>query len=348
MDLNQAVRQFLEYCELEKGHSALTIRNYQQYLNRFITWATKQKLSNPSDITDETIREYRLFLNRIKDKHDQPLKRITINYHLIALRSFLKFLSKKDIKALAPEKIELADTDEREITFLTPEEVDSLLHAPNLKTLQGLRDRAILETLYSTGLRINELINLKIDQINVDRGEFAVLGKGGRIRLVFLSRRAKYYLKKYLDTRRDKDQYLFIRYGRKKNPQLDAPSDKPLHLTARSIQRQIHFYALKAGITKPVTPHVLRHSFATDLLTNGADLRAVQSLLGHVSVTTTQIYTHLTNPQLREIHKAFHHRSSPSDTNVDDSDNIEEEPPDTKKTDQPDPDTDNSNPLENN
>lgn len=309
MDLNEAVKKFIEYCELEKGHSPLTIRNYKQYLARFTDWGEKNKITNAEDISDETIREFRLFLNRLKDSHDQSLKKITINYHLIALRSFLKYLSKKDIKALAPEKIELADTDEREITFLTPEEVESLLHAPNLKTPQGLRDRAILETLYSTGLRINELVNLKREQVNVNRGEFAVLGKGGRIRLVFLSRRAKYYLQKYLATRTDKDEYLFIRYGRRKNPQLAAPSDKPLRLTARSIQRQIHYYAVKSGITKPVTPHVLRHSFATDLLTNGADLRAVQSLLGHVSVTTTQLYTHLTNPQLKEIHRTFHGRT---------------------------------------
>lgn len=333
MDLIKAVQQFLQYCELEKGHSALTIRNYKQYLGRFTIWAEKQKLTHPENITDDTIREYRLFLNRLKDKHDNSLKKITINYHLIALRSFLKFLSKKDITALAPEKIELADTDDREISFLAPEEVELLLHSPVPKTLQGLRDRAILETLYSTGLRIDELINLKREQINIDRGEFAVLGKGGRIRLVFLSRRAKYYLKKYLDTRHDKDIYVFIRYGRKKNPQLDIIPDKPLRLSARSIQRQIHNYAVKAGITKPVTPHVLRHSFATDLLSNGADIRAVQSLLGHASITTTQIYTHLTNPQLRDIHKTFHNRQSSSvDESPDESSDKHEIPKTTDST----------------
>ncbi len=320
MDLGMAIRQFLEYCEIEKGHSPLTIRNYQQYLGRFHKWAEKQKIADPSAITDEIIREYRLYLSRITDRAGQSLKKITINYHLIALRSFLKFLSKKDIKALAPEKIELADTDERQISFLDTPEVETLINSPDLKTTQGVRDRCILETLFSTGLRVSELVNLKRDQVNIDKGEFAVLGKGGKVRVVFLSRRAKYYLKKYLSMRTDSDPFVFIRFGRRKNPLLAEPKDKERHLTARTIQRLIHFYAVKAGITKPVTPHTLRHSFATDLLGAGADLRAVQSLLGHSSVTTTQIYTHLTNPQLKKIHETYHGRSKTPKTTEDPAD----------------------------
>ncbi|MDO8513767.1 MAG: tyrosine-type recombinase/integrase [bacterium] len=306
MDLNSAIRQFLEYCELEKGHSPLTIRNYSQYLERFHAWANLQNISKLEEITQDTIRQYRLYLNRIQDENGNNLKKITINYHLIALRSFLKFISKKDLaQTLQAEKIELADTDERQISFLSPEEVETLLNQPNQSSIIGLRDKAILETLYSTGLRVSELVNLKRDQINIEKGEFAVLGKGGKVRVVFLSDRAKICLKQFLARRSDTDDYVFIRFGRKKNPALQIGTEE-LKLTSRTIQRIIHHYAVKAGIIKPVTPHVLRHSFATDLLSNGADLRSVQTLLGHSSVTTTQIYTHVTDPQLKEIHKQFH------------------------------------------
>lgn len=312
MELNTAIRQFLEYCEVEKGRSPLTIRNYQQYLERFHKWAVKEKVTKTDQIIGETIRQYRLYLHHLTDKDGKNLKKVTINYHLIALRSFLKFLSKKDIAALAAEKIELADTEDREINFLEQAEVESLLEAPDTRTIQGLRGKAMLETLFSTGLRVSELVNLKREQINVEKGEFAVLGKGGKIRLVFLSRKAKFYLKKYLNARTDNDPSVFIRFGRRKNPLLQPPETKERRLTPRTVQRLIRYYARKAGITKPVTPHVLRHSFATDLLVNGADLRSVQSLLGHASVTTTQIYTHLTNPQLKKIHQSFHGRHSSS------------------------------------
>lgn len=306
MNLNEAIRQFLEYCELEKGHSSLTIRNYSQYLTRFKVWAEGQNITNLEDINQEIIRGYRLYLNRIQDDDGKNLKKITINYHLIAIRSFLKFISKKDLApTLAAEKIELAGTDERQINFLTPHEVQLLLNQPDLRKIQGLRDKAILETLYSTGLRVSELVNLKREQVNLETGEFAVLGKGGKVRVVFLSDRAKVFLEQFLSRRTDTDEYVFIRYGRKKDPDLEiTPEEKKL--TPRTIQRIIHHYAVKAGIVKIVTPHVLRHSFATDLLSNGADLRAVQSLLGHSSVTTTQIYTHVTDPQLKEIHKKYH------------------------------------------
>lgn len=310
MDLKQAIQQFLEYCELEKGHSLLTIRNYSQYLTRFRIWGEDQNIKAPEDITLETIRQFRLYLNRIQDEDGKNLKKITINYHLIALRSFLKFISKKDLaQTLQAEKIELADTDERQINFLSQEEVESLLSAPNQSTLQGLRDHAVIETLFSTGLRVSELVNLQREEINLEKGEFSVLGKGGKARVVFLSDKAKDALKKYLARRTDIDPSVFIRFGRKKNLDLDITQEGK-KLTPRTIQRIIHHYAIKAGITKPVTPHTLRHSFATDLLSNGADLRSVQTLLGHSSVTTTQVYTHVTDPQLKEIHKKFHGRKS--------------------------------------
>ncbi len=310
MDLKQAIQQFLEYCELEKGHSLLTIRNYSQYLTRFRIWGEDQNIKAPEDITLETIRQFRLYLNRIQDEDGKNLKKITINYHLIALRSFLKFISKKDLaQTLQAEKIELADTDERQINFLSQEEVESLLSAPNQSTLQGLRDHAVIETLFSTGLRVSELVNLQREEINLEKGEFSVLGKGGKARVVFLSDRAKDALEKYLTRRTDIDPSVFIRFGRKKNLDLDITQEGK-KLTPRTIQRIIHHYAIKAGITKPVTPHTLRHSFATDLLSNGADLRSVQTLLGHSSVTTTQVYTHVTDPQLKEIHKKFHGRKS--------------------------------------
>lgn len=306
MDLKTAIKRFLEYCELEKGHSSLTIRNYSQYLYRFLAWCESEKITQLEAINQETIRQYRLYLNRIQDDNGKNLKKITINYHLIALRSFLKFISKKDLAiTLQAEKIELADTDERQINFLTPEEVENLLNQPSTNSIQGLRDKAILETLYSTGLRVSELVNLKRNEINTEKGEFAVLGKGGKVRVVFLSDRAKACLEQYLNRRTDTDESVFIRFGRKKNPTLEITGED-LQLTPRTIQRIIHHFAAKAGIVKPVTPHVLRHSFATDLLSNGADLRSVQSLLGHSSITTTQIYTHVTDPQLKEIHKAFH------------------------------------------
>ncbi len=332
MELSQAIRQFLEYCEIEKGHSPLTIRNYSQYLSRYKIWAESQNVTKVEQINQENIRQYRLFLNRVQDENGQNLKKITINYYLIAIRSFLKFISKKDLAiSLGAEKIELADTDDRHINFLSPTEVQLLLNQPDLRTIQGLRDKAILETLYSTGLRVSELVNLKREQVNLETGEFAVLGKGGKIRVVYLSDRAKIFLEQFLSRRSDTDEYVFIRYGRKKHPDLEITTEDK-NLTSRTIQRIIHFYALKAGIVKIVTPHVLRHSFATDLLSNGADLRAIQSLLGHTSITTTQIYTHVTDPQLKDIHKNFHGKTliNYSDDNKNSSDlQKEESEPDT-------------------
>ncbi|MCL5794852.1 MAG: tyrosine-type recombinase/integrase [Patescibacteria group bacterium] len=298
--MKKYIQGFLDYCEIEKGHSDLTISNYQHYLNRFSDWAKKNGINSPLDITQEKIKQYRLYLNRPNDKFIKPLSKQTQNYHVIALRAFLKYLAKNDIKTLSAEKIELADTPDRQISFLSDEELERIFRQPDIKKNNGLRNRAILEVLFSTGLRISELIGLNRDQINIEKGEFNVLGKGGKSRLVFLSQRAKEWLKKYLDSRTDGEKAVFVhRTG-------DKLEDKTNRLTARSIQRNLHHYATAAGVIKKVTPHTLRHSFATDLLSAGADLRSVQIMLGHSSITTTQIYTHVTNQQLKEVHKAFH------------------------------------------
>lgn len=280
--LAKLIREFLEYCEIERGHSQLTIRNYDHYLSRFLEFAEKAGVATPEKIDLELVRQWRLELNRL-----ERMSRATQNYHLIALRSFLKYLAKRDIQTLAAEKIELADTPERQVTFLDENELERLLAAPDLRKPTGARDKAILEVLFSTGLRVSELANLKRTEINLDSGEFAVRGKGGKVRVVFLSDAAKQWLERYLKSRQD-----------------DTPTVFPI--TVRQIQRVVDGHARKAGIVKKVHPHTLRHSMATDLLQGGADLRSVQSLLGHASVTTTQIYTHVTNVQLKEVHKAFH------------------------------------------
>lgn len=298
MTIAEALRRFLEACELEAGHSRLTIRNYEHYLGRFLEFAEQHAVRDVSDISLELVRQWRLALNH------QDLKAITLNYHLIALRSLLKYLAKNDIASLPPEKIELASQDDRTIDFLEPDEVARLLAAPNTQTRLGLRDRAILETLFSTGLRVSELVATNRDQVNLDRGEFGVRGKGGKIRVVFLSEPAKEWLARYLTSRHDTDEALFTRRPKQK----DIQEPTSLRLTARQIERIVQACGKKAGLVKHVHPHVLRHSLATDLLQNGADLRSVQEILGHASVTTTQIYTHLTNPRLKEVHEAFHRR----------------------------------------
>jgi site-specific recombinase XerD len=310
MTLHDAMTEFLEYCEIEKGHSQRTIADYDHYLRRFEQFAGNIK---PEQIDLELVRRYRLALNRLTDQKGRPLKKITQNYHIIALRAFLKYLIKKDVKTLSPEKIELADTESREITFLDTQEVERLIAAIEGSQIQAKRDRAILETLFSTGLRISELVGLNRDRINLERGEFAVIGKGGKQRLVFLSDRAKEAIRTYLEARQDLDPALFVGHRKQRSVISDQSSTKSQvlktkswRLSARQIQRLIKFYAKKAGILKKITPHTLRHSFATDLLMAGADLRSVQQLLGHSSVTTTQIYTHVTDQHLRDVHKAFH------------------------------------------
>ncbi|TSC92326.1 MAG: Tyrosine recombinase XerC [Candidatus Berkelbacteria bacterium Licking1014_7] len=289
MTLSQTIKKFLEYCEIEKGHSRLTIRNYQMYLNKFSVFCQKQGINEAEKIDRELIYKFRLKLNR----QTPALKMITQNYYLIALRSFLKFLQKQDFKVMSAEKIELAKTKERNINVLSPEELERLLQAPKGDNLSALRDQAILETLFSTGLRLAELTGLNQDNINLKTGEFNVRGKGGKIRLVFLSSSAKQALKNYFEKRQDDNSALFINsFGAK--------------ISSRSIERIVKKYARQAGITKKVTPHLLRHQFATDLLSSGADLRSVQTLLGHSSITTTQIYTHITNRDLHDVHTAFH------------------------------------------
>lgn len=303
MNLNQLKNQYLEYLEIEKDRSQKTIENYNRYLKRFLNWA---KISSPAEITDELVRNYRLYLNRLLDEKGRPLKKITQNYHIIALRNFLKYLARLNIKTFAADKIELGKTQRREVEFLEPDEIERIFEAASGSDLKSLRDRAILELLYSSGLRVSELTNLNRNQVNLKTQEFSVRGKGGKIRVVFVSDRAKAALKRYLDKRTDVDPAVFVRIGLK---QIEKKSKSDnLRLTPRSIQRIVKFYATKAGIVKDVHPHTLRHSFATDLIQNGADIRSVQEMLGHSSVMTTQIYTHVTNRRLKEVHKAFHGR----------------------------------------
>ena len=301
MNLDKLKREYLEYLEIEKDRSQKTIENYDHYLERFLKWA---KISSPSDITDELARRYRLQLNRWSDEKGKPLKKITQNYHVIALRNFLKYLAKRDVKTLAAEKVELGKTDGRQIDFLEIGEVERIFEAAGGADLKSLRDRAILELLFSSGLRVSELVNLNRDQVNLKTGEFSVRGKGGKVRVVFVSNLAKAALERYLEKREDVDPALFTRVGIK-HLEKKNESDN-LRITPRTIQRVVKFYATKAGIVKDVHPHTLRHSFATDLIQSGADIRSVQEMLGHSSVTTTQIYTHVTNKQLKEVHKAFH------------------------------------------
>ncbi len=300
MEINRLLIEFLEYLEIEKNRSIKTIRNYEHYLKRFIVGAN---ISSPKNIDNEKIRNYRIYLNRIADSRGKTLKKITQNYHLIALRAFLKYLSKRDIKAFSAEKIELAKITERQVAFLDTSELVQLFNIKG-RSLLNLRDRSILELFFSTGMRVSELVNLNRGDINLGKGEFSVRGKGGKIRVVFLSDQAKNALKEYLEARKDIDEALFIRFV--KEDKLSV--NENLRITARSVERIIKKRAIEAGLTKKVTPHTLRHSFATDLLMNGADIRSVQAMLGHSNISTTQIYTHITNKHLKEIHKEFHSR----------------------------------------
>jgi site-specific recombinase XerD len=296
----KAKTDFLEYLEIEQNRSQKTIANYDHYLTRLLDFAGDIKVV---EIDNEMIRKWRLWLNRLGTNTSDELKKTTQNYHLIALRSFLKFCAKRDITALAPAKIELARTVRKQVTFLNPEELSRLFAQPKVDSIGGLRDRAILELLFSGGLRVSELVGLNRDQINLKRREFMVRGKGQKDRPIFISQEAADWLEKYLDKRTDTARPLFVRYNGSKK--VDQSGDFS-RLTARSVQRLVARYALLAGITKHVSPHTLRHSYATDLLMNGADLRSVQAMLGHSNIATTQIYTHVTDPHLRSVHERFH------------------------------------------
>jgi len=303
MKLLELKRQFLEYTEIERGRSLKTVENYDRYLTRFFNFA---KIEKPEAVTEDLVREYRLWLNRqsVRAKGrsvNETLKKRTQNYYLIALRSFLKYLMKRGITSLSPDKIELAKTPERSLDLISRNELERLMKAPDGADEKSLRDRAILELLFSTGLRVSELCSVP-REIDLASDEFSIRGKGEKVRVVFISQDAKDAIKRYLAVRKDMDDSLFVQNAK------NSKGKKTLQLTPRSVERIIKHYGIKAGITKKVTPHVIRHSFATDLLQNGADLRSVQIMLGHANIGTTQIYTHVTDKHLKEIHKKFHNK----------------------------------------
>lgn len=305
MNIKEAVSQFLEFCELDRNLSSKTVKMYSYYLFFFQGWLLKSFPEAEKDITklnEQHLRKFRLFLSQqYLNPYKGPLKRQSQNYFLIAIRSLLRYLVKHEVEVISPDKIELGKTRDREIRFLPSHDLDLLFKSVNTRSRQGLRDRTIMEVLFSTGLRVSELSNLNRDQVNVTKGEFSVIGKGGKARLVFLSKRAIEWLDRYIATRKDQSPAVFIRYRGK-----EAKTPEELRLSSRQIERLIENYRRRAGITRKITPHVLRHSFATDLLTHGADLRSVQEMLGHRNIATTQIYTHVTNPRLREIHEKYH------------------------------------------
>jgi len=301
-ELERLKREFLEYTEVEKGRALKTIENYGHYLTVFLKHT---EIKNPKDITDEVVREFRMWLNRQSTGNNrqtgETMSKKTQNYYLIALRAFLKYLARREIASMPSERIELAKVSERSLDLISPAELSRLLDAPEGSEIKELRDKAILELLFSTGLRVSELCSLNNDT-DLSLGEFSIRGKGGKVRVVFVSDEARRAVSNYLKARKDMNDALFVQVGRETKSKDAAP------LTRRSIERIVKHYAIKAGISKKVTPHVIRHSFATDLLSNGADLRSVQMLLGHANIATTQIYTHVTDKALRDTHKRFHSR----------------------------------------
>lgn len=308
--LKQLKTQFLEYIEIEKGRSINTVENYDRYLTRFLGYI---KMDDPEKITDATVREFRLWLNRQLSGHNkknqETLSRKTQNYYLIAIRAFLKYMARQEVKTLPAERIELAKVTERSLDLITPGELNRILNSPKGSDVRSLRDRAILELLFSTGLRLSELCSLTRD-IDLNTDELSIRGKGGKVRVVFISDKAKKNLKEYLSARRDMSEALFIPLSSKKAKNGNEMENQKQFgfLDKRSVERIVKHHAIKSGISKKVTPHVLRHMFATDLLSNGADLRSVQALLGHSSISTTQIYTHVTDKHLRDVHKKFHNK----------------------------------------
>lgn len=308
MTVELLIPEFLEYLEVQKGYSPLTIRRYRHYLRRFHNWLAQDSPATKADgISLEHIRRYRLYLAHLRAHDGRPLDRVTQSYHIVALRSFLRYLVvQRDIPALSPDKIELPKQSSRSIVFLNSEQVERLLNSPKISNNMGLRDRTILETLFSTGLRVSELVSLNRDQVDLERKEFGVRGKGNKLRVVFLSDTAAEWIEHYLRARKDNFKPLFIRHSGAVNAQ---KSGEKMRLTARSIERIVSKYARRSGLPIEVSPHTLRHSFATDLLISGADIRSVQEMLGHESIRTTQVYTHVTNRHLKEVHKAFHRQS---------------------------------------
>lgn len=304
-NLNDQINNFLEYCDIDRNLSPGTLKMYKYYLYTFTQWLEKNFKKNVfvSDLSIELIRKYRLYLSHYVNPTKGPLKRNTQTYFLIAIRAFLRHLGRSGVEAISAEQIELGKTRDRSVKFLNEEQLRRLLNAPAIDDLIGLRNKVILEFLFSTGLRVSEMVKLNRDNLNLNTREFSVIGKGGKARIVFFSERAVYWLKKYLGQRNDKYSPLFIRH--KGKTIISANGDK-MRLTVRSIEIIVDHYAKKAGIPMRIGPHVLRHTFATDLLSRGADLRSVQELLGHLNVATTQIYTHLTNPQLKQTYEKYH------------------------------------------
>jgi len=302
---DQLILEFLEAMEVERNNSRLTIRNYHHYLSRFLAWYVNMVGGNDIRELDlDTVRRYRMYLSRFNDAHGKGLSLVTQSYHIIALRSFLKWLVKNDYEVLSPERIDLPKAESKSLKFLNEGQVERLMSAPLVGSEPGLRDRAILEVLFSTGLRVSELVGLNRDKIDFKTREFGVIGKGGRARVVFLSRRAASWLERYFNAREDKWKPAFIRYSRHRAPEYGDGLE--MRLTSRTIQRIVDKYRRIAKLPVEITPHGLRHTFATDLLSHGAGLREVQEMLGHKNIATTQIYTHVTNPQLKKVHEKYH------------------------------------------
>jgi site-specific recombinase XerD len=302
--LHTHIEDFLTHLQLEKGSSLLTVRNYKHYLIRFTDWMQSENIElNPKEIDLPLIKQYRVYLSTMVDSQGKQLNRLTQNYHIICIRSFLRYLMKNDVQTLTPEKIDLPKAQSKEVLALDPDQLYKLLNSIDISDDIGLRDKAILETLFSTGLRVSELVKLDRTRLDLTRRELTIIGKGNRARLVFFTDDAVYWINRYLNTRMDNWKPVFIRYSRG----IDALNDgENMRLTPRTIQRIVEKYAKKAKISLHTTPHVLRHSFATDLLINGADLRSIQEMLGHKNINTTQIYTNVSNKHLKEVHKSFH------------------------------------------
>lgn len=321
--LSDLIDEYLQHLEIEKNCSKLTIRNYRIYLARFTSWLSSTLPGKSlKDLTLSDVRKYRVFLANWQDPKGLTLKRVTQNYYIIALRAFFKWLIKNDYQVLSPEKIELPKVESRSLKFLNREQIERFLVQPDIANPRGLRDKAILELLFSTGLRVSELVSLNRSQVNLESREFGVIGKGGRARVVFLSERAVKWLDDCLRTRKDEWEPLFVRLPKAREKGVEGEMKKfskgeseKMRLSVRTIQRIVEKYIKKARLPIKITPHGIRHSFATDLLSAGADIRAVQEMLGHKNISTTQIYTHITNPQLKKIHEKYHH-SSPFSPNL--------------------------------